>query len=43
MWIEEICVEKIEKVIRKMKDTKAAMVDDTPTELIKGDIEAIYK
>nr|XP_034311369.1 uncharacterized protein LOC117684225 [Crassostrea gigas] len=38
--VEEISLVEIQKAIRKMKDNKAAGVDDIPAELLKADIEA---
>lgn len=38
--VEEISLMEIQKAIRKMKDNKAAGVDDIPAELLKADIEA---
>ena len=38
--VEEISVEEIQVAIRKLKNNKAAGVDNIPAELLKADIEA---
>lgn len=38
--VQEITLYEIQNAIRKMKDNKAAGIDDIPAELLKADIEA---